>query len=116
MALMDFIKKQFIDILQWTEQGDGVLAWGAVTMRRLGDELRFGIEDGAGGVHALLDVGRERGELENAAHLLRRGFQCVAQHFERDGIEHQGWRLRCGHSLHSTSRAPVACTTARSPG
>jgi membrane protease subunit (stomatin/prohibitin family) len=27
MALMDFIKKQFIDILQWTEQGDGVLAW-----------------------------------------------------------------------------------------
>jgi len=27
MGLMDFIKKQFIDILQWTEQGDGVLAW-----------------------------------------------------------------------------------------
>ncbi len=27
MALMDFIKKQFIDILQWTESGDGVLAW-----------------------------------------------------------------------------------------
>ena len=27
MALMDFIKKQFIDILQWTEDGDGVLAW-----------------------------------------------------------------------------------------
>jgi membrane protease subunit (stomatin/prohibitin family) len=27
MALMDFIKKQFIDILEWTEQGDGVLAW-----------------------------------------------------------------------------------------
>jgi membrane protease subunit (stomatin/prohibitin family) len=23
----DFIKKQFIDILQWNEQGDGVLAW-----------------------------------------------------------------------------------------
>ena len=23
MGLMDFIKKQFIDILQWTEQGDG---------------------------------------------------------------------------------------------
>jgi membrane protease subunit (stomatin/prohibitin family) len=23
MALMDFIKKQFIDILQWTESGDG---------------------------------------------------------------------------------------------
>ncbi len=27
MGLMDFIKKQFIDILQWTEQRDGVLAW-----------------------------------------------------------------------------------------
>ena len=27
MGLMDFIKKQFIDILHWTEPGDGVLAW-----------------------------------------------------------------------------------------
>ena len=27
MALMDFIKKQFIDIIQWTEQDDGTLAW-----------------------------------------------------------------------------------------
>ena len=27
MALMDFIKKQFIDIIQWTEVGDGTLAW-----------------------------------------------------------------------------------------
>ncbi|MBQ0946097.1 SPFH domain-containing protein [Ideonella sp. 4Y16] len=27
MGLMDFIKKQFIDILEWTESGDGVLAW-----------------------------------------------------------------------------------------
>ena len=27
MALMDFIKKQFIDILEWNEEGDGVLAW-----------------------------------------------------------------------------------------
>ena len=27
MALFDFIKKQFIDILQWTEDGDGTLAW-----------------------------------------------------------------------------------------
>ncbi|MDQ7955684.1 MAG: SPFH domain-containing protein [Pseudomonadota bacterium] len=27
MALMDFIKKQFIDIIQWTETGDGTLAW-----------------------------------------------------------------------------------------
>ncbi len=27
MALMDFIKKQFIDIIQWTEEVDGVLAY-----------------------------------------------------------------------------------------
>ncbi len=27
MALMDFIKKQFIDILEWTESSDGTLAW-----------------------------------------------------------------------------------------
>jgi membrane protease subunit (stomatin/prohibitin family) len=27
MGLMDFIKKQFIDILQWTEDSNGVLAW-----------------------------------------------------------------------------------------
>ena len=27
MGLMDFIKKQFIDIIEWTEEGDGTLAW-----------------------------------------------------------------------------------------
>lgn len=27
MALMDFIKKQFIDVIQWTEPADGNLAW-----------------------------------------------------------------------------------------
>jgi membrane protease subunit (stomatin/prohibitin family) len=27
MTLMDFIKKQFIDILEWTEDRDGTLAW-----------------------------------------------------------------------------------------
>lgn len=27
MALMDFIKKQFIDIIQWTEEGEDTLAW-----------------------------------------------------------------------------------------
>ena len=27
MALMDFIKKQFIDVIEWTESQDGVLAW-----------------------------------------------------------------------------------------
>ena len=27
MGLMDFIKKQFIDVIEWTESGDGVLAY-----------------------------------------------------------------------------------------
>ena len=27
MALMDFIKKQFIDVIHWTEEANGVLAW-----------------------------------------------------------------------------------------
>ena len=27
MGLMDFIKKQFIDVIQWTEESDGTLAW-----------------------------------------------------------------------------------------
>jgi len=27
MGFLDFLKKQFIDVLQWTEQGDDVLAW-----------------------------------------------------------------------------------------
>jgi membrane protease subunit (stomatin/prohibitin family) len=27
MALMDFIKKQFIDVIHWTEESDSVLAW-----------------------------------------------------------------------------------------
>ena len=27
MGFLDFVKKQFIDIIQWTEDGDEVLAW-----------------------------------------------------------------------------------------
>jgi membrane protease subunit (stomatin/prohibitin family) len=27
MALMDFIKKQFIDVIDWTESGNGMLSW-----------------------------------------------------------------------------------------
>ena len=53
----------------------------------LGDELRLGVEDGAGRIHALLDVGRERRELQDATHLLGRGLERIAQHLERDRIE-----------------------------
>ena len=27
MSLFDFIRKQFIDVLEWTATGDGTLAW-----------------------------------------------------------------------------------------
>ncbi|WP_425256611.1 SPFH domain-containing protein [Rubrivivax sp. RP6-9] len=39
MALMDFIKKQFIDILEWTETGDGTLAW---RYPMAGNEIQYG--------------------------------------------------------------------------
>ena len=39
MALMDFIKKQFIDILEWTEDGDGTLAW---RFPMAGNEIQYG--------------------------------------------------------------------------
>ena len=39
MALMDFIKKQFIDILEWTESGDGTLA---MRYPMAGNEIQYG--------------------------------------------------------------------------
>ena len=39
MALMDFINKQFIDILEWTEDGDGTLAW---RFPMAGNEIQYG--------------------------------------------------------------------------
>jgi membrane protease subunit (stomatin/prohibitin family) len=39
MALMDFIKKQFIDILEWTEANDGTLAW---RYPMAGNEIQYG--------------------------------------------------------------------------
>ncbi len=39
MALMDFVKKQFIDILEWTESGDGTLAW---RYPMAGNEIQYG--------------------------------------------------------------------------
>lgn len=39
MGLMDFIKKQFIDVLEWTESGDGTLAW---RYPMSGNEIQYG--------------------------------------------------------------------------
>lgn len=39
MGLMDFIKKQFVDVIQWTEAEPGVLAW---RFPMAGQEIRYG--------------------------------------------------------------------------
>jgi len=39
MALMDFIKKQFIDVIEWTETGDDTLAW---RFPMAGNEIQHG--------------------------------------------------------------------------
>ncbi len=39
MGLMDFIKKQFIDVLEWTEPADGILAW---RYPMAGNEIQYG--------------------------------------------------------------------------
>jgi membrane protease subunit (stomatin/prohibitin family) len=39
MGLMDFIKKQFIDVIQWTEDEDGTLAW---RFPMAGMEIQYG--------------------------------------------------------------------------
>ena len=39
MGLMDFVKKQFIDILEWTESDDGTLAW---RFPMAGNEIQYG--------------------------------------------------------------------------
>jgi membrane protease subunit (stomatin/prohibitin family) len=39
MGLMDFIKKQFIDVIQWTEEGDGTVAW---RFPMAGMEIQYG--------------------------------------------------------------------------
>jgi membrane protease subunit (stomatin/prohibitin family) len=39
MAMMDFIKKQFIDIIEWTEEGQGTLAW---RFPMAGNEIQHG--------------------------------------------------------------------------
>jgi hypothetical protein len=59
----------------------------------LRDELRLGVEHGAGGVHALLDIRRERGALQDGAHLIGGRFERIAQHLERDRIDQRIWRV-----------------------
>src|SRR5947207_1215888 len=56
-------------------------------MRRLRQQVRVLVKQGAGEVAALFDVGRERGALERNAHLLGGGFQETAHELEFDGVD-----------------------------
>ena len=76
-------------------------------------KLRTAVEDGARGVHALLDVGGKRGEFQDCAHFLGGRFQRVAQHFERDRVE---VLAAANHRATSTIRLPLVSARATSPG
>ena len=56
----------------------------------LGEQVAVGVEEGAGEVAALLDVGGEGDPLERDAHLLGGGFEEVAEEFEFDGVGGHG--------------------------
>jgi hypothetical protein len=85
-------------------------------MLRLRHELGLGVKDRAGGVHALLDVRRERGALQHRPHLVGDRLERVAQHFERYRVNRVREQRRIVHAPTSTTRLPTASTWARSPG
>jgi hypothetical protein len=52
----------------------------------VGDEVAFGVEEGAGEVEALLDVDGAGGGAEGFAHVFGDGLEAVGEDFEEDGI------------------------------
>ena len=52
--------------------------------------LAVAIKERARGIAAIFDVGRVGSADECRAHLFGDGKETVAQHFERDGIDHDG--------------------------
>ena len=53
-----------------------------------GDDLACGIEDGAGVVAALFDIGREGSAAQGGSHLFGDGVVEVLENLEFDGITH----------------------------
>jgi hypothetical protein len=53
-----------------------------------GDDLSFGVEDGAGIVASFFDVWRKSGTTKGGAHLFRDGVVKVSEDFDFDGIAH----------------------------
>ena len=58
-----------------------------------GDDLAFGIEDGAGVVAALFDIRRERSAAQCSSHFFGDGVVEVFEDFEFDGITHEELRV-----------------------
>src|SRR5579864_1449131 len=73
-----------------------------------GEHVTRAIEDGAGIVAALLDIRRESGSAQHAAHFLRDGMEQVFEDFQAHGIEF--------HRPRSISRLPYASTRTFQPG
>jgi len=58
-----------------------------------GDDLAFGIEDGAGVVTPLFDIGRERCAAQGGSHFFGDGVVEVLEDLEFDGIAHEKTRV-----------------------
>ena len=75
---------------------------------RLSDGLAVGVEQGGGGVEALLHDRRRRALEQRQLHLVGDGVEPVAQHLEEDRVDgHQDFRRR---------RLPASSTSAVTPG
>jgi hypothetical protein len=55
-------------------------------MRRIGNEVAFGIEDRAGEVEPFFDIDRARGVLQRVTHLLGDRDEQIVEHFDHDRI------------------------------
>ena len=77
----------------------------------LGDEAAAAVEDGAGVVAPLLDVGRVRGAAEGDAHLVGDGGEEGVGDGEFGGVD-----AAPGHQARSSTRFPIASTSPRQPG
>ena len=58
-----------------------------------GDDLAFGIEDSAGVVAALFDIGRERSTTQGGSHFFGDGVVEVLEDLEFNGITHEKTRV-----------------------
>ena len=83
---------------------------------RVGDQPARGVEDRAGVVEALLDVGRHRGVAKHRTHLLRHGHEAVAEDFEPDLDRRARALQRRGRAVEGSLRRDRRSTSTPSSG